>query len=254
MMYQISNEKFGLFIAELRKEKNLTQKQFAEQLFVSDKTVSKWERGLSMPNVTMLIPIADFLGVTVTELLRGEHLETDKNLNNEEVENLVVGSLDLTVRDSMKQNKRKWRLAYAACLLITIMEISLLYLSGLSLEKMKNNVILIAVLMLIFGGWFCFFAKDLLPTYFDENKIEYYSQGIFRMNLPGVSFNNGNWGYICSTMKAVTLSVAVLYPPICFVIVHYAGEEMWEHLQNAMVLIALGSMFGAAYFVGKKYE
>ena len=48
-MYQISNEKFGLFVTELRKEKNLTQKDLAEKLYVSDKTVSKWERGLSMP-------------------------------------------------------------------------------------------------------------------------------------------------------------------------------------------------------------
>ncbi len=53
-------------------KKNLTQKDLAEKLYVSDKTVSKWERGLSMPNVVLLIPIADILDVTVTELLRGE--------------------------------------------------------------------------------------------------------------------------------------------------------------------------------------
>ena len=53
-MYQISNEKFGLFIAELRKQKDLTQKELAEKLYVSDKTISKWERGLSMPNVVLL--------------------------------------------------------------------------------------------------------------------------------------------------------------------------------------------------------
>ena len=46
-MYQISNEKFGLFVTELRKKKNLTQKDLAEKLYVSDKTVSKWERGYS---------------------------------------------------------------------------------------------------------------------------------------------------------------------------------------------------------------
>nr|WP_297672206.1 helix-turn-helix transcriptional regulator [Thomasclavelia sp.] len=46
-MQQIDNEKFGKFITELRKEKNLTQRQLADQLFVSDKTVSKWETGVS---------------------------------------------------------------------------------------------------------------------------------------------------------------------------------------------------------------
>lgn len=253
-MYQIDNEKFGLFITELRKEKSLTQKQLAEQLFVSDKTVSKWERGLSMPNVAMLIPIADFLGVTVTELLRGERLEVDKKLNNEEVEKLVVSSLDLTARDSMKQNKRKWRFAYISCFLLTIIEIGLLHAWGLSWEEMKNNVILIAILMLIFGGWFCFFAKDLLPVYFDENKINYYSQGIFKMHLPGLAFNNSNWGYICTVMKSATLSIAAVYPMICFGVINFAGIEMWTHLQNITVFAVLGVMVSMIYFVGKKYE
>lgn len=50
-MQQIDNEKFGKFITELRKEKNLTQKELADQLFVSDKTVSKWERGNDASNI-----------------------------------------------------------------------------------------------------------------------------------------------------------------------------------------------------------
>ncbi len=86
-MYQISNEKFGLFVTELRKEKNLTQKDLAEKLYVSDKTVSKWERGLSMPNVVLLIPIADILDVTVTELLRGEKIDTQKNIDKKKSRN-----------------------------------------------------------------------------------------------------------------------------------------------------------------------
>ena len=49
-MYQMDNEKFGAFIGELRREKHLTQKELAEKLFISDKAVSKWERGLSVPN------------------------------------------------------------------------------------------------------------------------------------------------------------------------------------------------------------
>ena len=49
----------------------MTQKELADKLFVLDKTVSKWERGNSIPNVTLLIPIADVLGITVTKLLQG---------------------------------------------------------------------------------------------------------------------------------------------------------------------------------------
>ena len=51
--YQTDNEKFGEFIAQLRREKKWTQKELASRLFISDKAVSKWERGLSMPNVSM---------------------------------------------------------------------------------------------------------------------------------------------------------------------------------------------------------
>ena len=46
-MYQMDNEKVGAFIGELRREKHLTQKELAEKLFISDKAVSKWERGVS---------------------------------------------------------------------------------------------------------------------------------------------------------------------------------------------------------------
>ena len=114
-MYQISNEKLGLFVTELRKKKNLTQKGLAEKLYVSDKTVSKWERGLSMPNVVLLIPIADILDVTVTELLRGEKIDTQKNIDTKEVEELVVGSLDMAVRNSIHQHRKNWILAYLLC-------------------------------------------------------------------------------------------------------------------------------------------
>ena len=99
-MYQINNEKFGKFLSEMRKEKSMTQKELADKLFVSDKTVSKWERGNSMPNLTLLMPIADVLGITVTELLKGEKISENNSLNTDEVEKLVINSLDLSVRDT----------------------------------------------------------------------------------------------------------------------------------------------------------
>lgn len=96
-MYQIDNEKFGVFIAQIRKEKGMTQKELGECLFVSDKTVSKWECGLSMPNIVLLMLIADNLGVTVTELLRGERMQAEQKLDSSEVEGLVAGSLGLSL-------------------------------------------------------------------------------------------------------------------------------------------------------------
>ena len=146
-----------------------------------------------MPNVVLLIPIADILDVTVTELLRGEKIDTQKNIEKKEIEELVVGSLDMAVRDSIHQHRKNWILAYLLCFFISITEIIMLVVSESSLAEMKGDILLVTGGMLLFGAWFCFFAKDILPTYYDANKINYVSQGIFRIHLVGLSFNNGNW-------------------------------------------------------------
>ena len=61
----------GQRIARARREKGWTQRQLAEHLHISDRTVSKWERGAGLPDVALLVPLADALGLTVTELLDG---------------------------------------------------------------------------------------------------------------------------------------------------------------------------------------
>ena len=75
MTFELDKEKFGEFIAKLRKEMGMTQKELAERLFVSDKAVSKWERGQSLPDITTLNPLADALGVTAAELLNCGKIE-----------------------------------------------------------------------------------------------------------------------------------------------------------------------------------
>lgn len=68
----MEQEKIGAFIFMLRKEKGLTQKDLAAQLNVTDKAVSKWERGLCYPDISLLATLAEALGVSVVELLQGE--------------------------------------------------------------------------------------------------------------------------------------------------------------------------------------
>ena len=178
-MYQINNEKFGKFLTEIRKEKQMTQKELADKLFVSDKTVSKWECGNSMPNVALLIPIADVLEITVTELLRGEKLKEKKTLKNDEVETLVVNSLDLSLRDAIRHRKKNWIFAFLISSSIVIAEAILLTVSGISIKQMGDSLY-VSLLMLFFAIWFCFFAKELLPAYYDRNKVNFVSQGNFQ--------------------------------------------------------------------------
>lgn len=71
-MFEIDKKTFGIFLAEQRKAKGFTQRELAEKLFISDKAVSKWERGLSMPDIFLLVPLAEILDVSVTELLGRE--------------------------------------------------------------------------------------------------------------------------------------------------------------------------------------
>ena len=71
----MDNKRTGQFICQLRKEKGLTQAALAERLNLSNRAVSKWENGDGMPDVSVLPDLADALGVTVDELLRGERSE-----------------------------------------------------------------------------------------------------------------------------------------------------------------------------------
>ncbi len=75
--------KIGSFLKELRKQKGLTQAEVADYLYVSPKTISRWENGDGIPDINILTDIADFYGITVDELLRGERKKIEDNKNTE---------------------------------------------------------------------------------------------------------------------------------------------------------------------------
>lgn len=72
----MNQEKIGKFISQKRKEVNLTQEDLAEKLNISKNAVSKWERGLNLPNVSIMQELCEILNITIIELLNGE--ETTK--------------------------------------------------------------------------------------------------------------------------------------------------------------------------------
>ena len=71
-------EKIGKFIADCRKNKNLTQMQLAEKLNITDRAISKWECGKAMPDSSIMLELCEVLGISVNELLTGEELEMEK--------------------------------------------------------------------------------------------------------------------------------------------------------------------------------
>ncbi|MBQ8502693.1 MAG: helix-turn-helix transcriptional regulator [Clostridia bacterium] len=84
-------QKIGGFIKELRKEKNLTQKELAEKLNCTDKAVSRWETGRGIPEISLLIPISKALDVSVNELLMGERIVEEEI--KEKAEQLIVETI-----------------------------------------------------------------------------------------------------------------------------------------------------------------
>lgn len=90
-------EKIGKYIATLRKKKQMTQKDLAEKLNVTDKAVSKWENGRCMPDVSLFKPLCTILNITVSDLLNGEKIGDD---------NSIVATDKLLIRTIDYSNKR----------------------------------------------------------------------------------------------------------------------------------------------------
>ena len=90
----MDQEKIGKFIAECRKERKLTQLQLAEKLGVTDRSVSKWENGRCMPDLSLMKPLCNELGITINELLSGEKL--DKKDYQDKFEENILNTIDYT--------------------------------------------------------------------------------------------------------------------------------------------------------------
>ena len=99
--------KIGRFIAECRKKANLTQIQLAEKLGITDKAISKWERGVAMPDTSIMLNLCDILGISVNELLNGEKIYMENS--NQKNEQLL---LDMA-KELEKKNKVIWTSMWA---------------------------------------------------------------------------------------------------------------------------------------------
>ena len=77
--------KAGAFLKDLRKEKGITQEQLAEELGVSDRTISRWETGNNMPDISLLVEIADFFDVSIPEIIKGERKSEEMKEESKEV-------------------------------------------------------------------------------------------------------------------------------------------------------------------------
>ena len=111
---------------------------------------------------------------------------------------------------------------------------------------------------LIFGIYACFSAKEKLPAYFDENQISAMSDGMFRMNLPGVHFNNSNWMHILGWLRIWSILVLFAGPIAWFAACWFSQSMDWTSVYVGSSVgtgsVLLFSIFIPIYYLAKKYE
>ena len=133
--------RIGRFIAETRKQNNLTQRQLADKLSISDKTVSKWERGNGLPEISLMLPLCETLGITVNDLLSGENV-TETEYKRKAEENMM----DLMKEN--QENKKRFALSMI-CGVITIIAVCSLTVIAAYIEMPVFARILVLALALV---------------------------------------------------------------------------------------------------------
>lgn len=246
-MYELNKQQFGAFVASRRKALGLTQKELAGRLQISDKAVSKWETGVSIPDTALLVPLAEMLEVTVTELLRGQRTKAE-SMAPEEVEGLVQAVISCGEQQRAWQEKSLWGPCYGLGLLAGAVLAYLNWRQGLLTEALQTCMILAGV----FGAYFCLFAKLRLPGYYDQNAISAFSDGPVQMNLPGVTFNNRNWPCILKACRVWALAVMIGLPLLALLL----GEcPFWTaHAEKILLCLLLGGLFVPVYVAGRRHR
>ena len=130
--------KIGKFIADERKRKGYTQKQLSEKLAISDKTISKWERGNGFPEVSLLLPLCNELEITVNELLSGERLQAMdyKKKAEENMVNLVKEA---------QESKKKIIMSAMVSVLVIVAAVPLFVVAGMFEMQVWTRVLLMGI-------------------------------------------------------------------------------------------------------------
>ncbi len=114
-------QKTGSLIAAIRKEQNRTQQDLANELGVSSAAISKWERGIGFPDVSLIEPLATSLGISIAELFKGERIE---NGDANEYENLLSDVVKVSKNEISKKKKiSNWIIAITVAVLYLLISI-----------------------------------------------------------------------------------------------------------------------------------
>ena len=148
--------KIGRFIKAMRKEKNLTQREVAERLNISEKTVSKWETGNGMPEVSLMLPLCELLEISVNELLSGERLDEKRYFEKAE-QNIM------SLIQERAEAKKKIIIAIITVVVISIAGIAIVLIAGLLEMETWLRIVLTVFAFVVIGtgiGLACVLERD----------------------------------------------------------------------------------------------
>ena len=129
----MNQEQIGKFIAQLRKEKKMTQIDLASKLGITDRAISKWENGRGMPDLSLLMPLCEILDVSINELLSGARLD-NKNYQ-EKLEENIINAIDYSDK-KIKKTKKIFKITLS---IILIFIASFIIMYGIDINRMRNN-------------------------------------------------------------------------------------------------------------------
>ncbi len=133
----MDQKKTGDFLKELRKEQSFTQEQVAEKLGVSSRTISRWETGTYMPDISMLVDIAEMYDVDVREIIDGERKQENMNI---EVKETAIKMADYSVME--KKNLLKWiRLMSISIMIVSVCLIILNILRAFAIAQDMPSIL-----------------------------------------------------------------------------------------------------------------
>lgn len=137
----MNQEQIGNFIAQLRKEKKMTQIDLASKLGITDRAISKWENGRGMPDLSLLMPLCEILDVSINELLSGARLD-NKNYQ-EKLEENIINAIDYSDK-KIKKTKKIFKIILS---IILIFIVAFIIMYGIDINRMRNNK------PVFFGTW-----------------------------------------------------------------------------------------------------
>ncbi len=131
--------KIGKFIAECRKKSSLTQAQLAEKLNITDRAVSKWETGKSMPDSSIMLELCDVLKISVNDLLSGEIIQMENY--NKEMENKLVEMVKEKEQKDKQLLTLEWVIAILSCIVLFV---PIFFAALLPMEEWVRTILIFA--------------------------------------------------------------------------------------------------------------